>query len=209
MLDTFALVALERALSRVLARDPATPSRLAALAGRTLRVTLESPEIMVRVAFHDTGLTLARIRDWDSEDDVTVTLTPAALERLAAGDSLERLLFSGTLPVSGQTALLGNVQTLFMNVDLDWESALAHGLGRGTAHGIATAVQRLTRHARYLGGEWQHDLREYVFEEGRWLAGRDQLETARDQIGEVRQRLDRLEARVGIIHRDRAREPRS
>ncbi|WP_162617919.1 ubiquinone biosynthesis accessory factor UbiJ [Salinicola halophilus] len=214
MLDTFALVALERALTRLLARDPATPARLDKLAGKTLRVEIEPTDIAVRVAFHETGLTLMRIRDWQGEDDLRVTLTQTAVERLVAGDSLERLLFSGTLPVAGDTGLLPAVQALFLDLDLDWEGALAGGIGNDGAHAATLTVRNLTRQARTLGDSFQHDVREYLFEESRWLPGQDQLEVARDQLGELRQRLDRVEARVNRLARasrpsDRTQEPRS
>ncbi|WP_157956883.1 ubiquinone biosynthesis accessory factor UbiJ [Salinicola aestuarinus] len=209
MLDTFALVALERALTRLLARDPATPKRLETLAGKTLRVEIESPGITLRVAFHETGLTLMRIRDWEGEDDLRITLTQHALERLAAGDSLERLLFSGTLPVAGDTGMLPAIQALFLDLDLDWEGALAGGVGNDGAHAVALAVRNLTRQARTLGDAFQHDVREYLFEESRWLPGQDQLEVARDQLGELKQRLDRLEARANRLERVSARAPRA
>ncbi|WP_251977067.1 ubiquinone biosynthesis accessory factor UbiJ [Salinicola avicenniae] len=201
MLDTFLLVALERAINPLLARDPATPARLAALSGKTLRLTFHDAELALRLRFHDDGLSLERVRDWQARDDLTLALDATALRRLVAGDSLERLMFSGQLSVSGEVGLLTPIQALFLDFDLDWEGALAKGLGNGTAHGIAAGLRHLIGQARFLQREWQQDMREYLFEERRWLAGRDQLAVARDHLTELQQGVDRLAARVARLER--------
>lgn len=202
MLDTFALVALERAIDGLLARDPATPARLSTLAGKTLRVTLDEPRLALRMAFHAEGVTLARVHDWHDRDDLEITLTQRARERLIAGDRLEQLLFGGQLPTTGETALLPTIQSLFTDLDLDWEGALAKGLGNGTAHGIASGLDHLSRQARFLAREWRSDLRDYLLEERRWITGRDQLEVARDHLTELQQTIDRLGARIVRLQRN-------
>jgi ubiquinone biosynthesis protein UbiJ len=207
MLDTFALVALERSLTTLLRRDPAAPARLAALSGKTLRLNLADAHLGLRVGFHADGLTLSRTHPWQDADDLEITLTRHAVTRLVAGDSLERLLFSGQLPVTGQTALLPTIQALFMDLDLDWEGALAKGLGSHTAHGVASGIHHLDRQTRFMAREWHQDMREYLFEERRWLAGRDQLAVARDHLTELQQSVDRLGARVARLQR--RQEPRS
>ena len=203
MLDTFALVALERSLNTLLRRDPASPARLAALAGHTLRLVFADARLGLRVAFHDDGVTLGRVHDWHDADDLEITVTRDVVTRLMAGDSPERLLFSGQLPVTGQTGLLTPIQTLFMDLDIDWEGALSSILGNGTAHGVASGIRHLDRQARFLANEWQQDMREYLFEERRWLAGRDQLAVARDHLTELQQAVDRLGARVARLQRRR------
>lgn len=201
MLETFALVALERSLNVLLRRDPAAPARLRSLAGKSVRLAFAGSPLALRVSFHADGLTLGRVHDWHDADDLEITLTRHAMERLLAGDSPERLLFGGRLPVSGDTGLLSPIQTLFMDLDLDWEGALAKGLGSGNAHGFARGVHHLSRQARFLAGEWQQDMREYLFEERRWLAGPDQLAVARDHLTELQQQVDRLGARVARLRR--------
>ncbi|OLO05974.1 MULTISPECIES: SCP2 sterol-binding domain-containing protein [Salinicola] len=201
MLDTFALVALERSLNTLLRRDPASPARLAALAGHTLRLTFVDAELGLRVAFHAEGVTLGRVHDWHDSDDLEITVTRHVMTRLVAGDSPERLLFSGQLPVTGQTGLLSPIQALFMELDVDWEGALSRAMGNATAHGVASGIRHLDRQARFLVSEWHQDMRDYLFEERRWLAGRDQLAVARDHLTALQQSVDRLGARVARLQR--------
>lgn len=204
-LPTVALVALEKTLNRLLQRDPATPARLAKLDGKTLRAHLESPAMTLRIGFHVDGVTLSRAQPWQAPDDLDVTLTRRAIERWVAGDSLERLLFSGQLAVTGDTALLPAIQALFTDIDLDWEGALASGLGSGTAHGLARGIEQLGRQTRFTAREWHQDLREYLFEERRWVVGRDQIGVARDATSELQQRVDRLGARIARLQRESVR----
>ncbi|WP_110602298.1 ubiquinone biosynthesis accessory factor UbiJ [Salinicola lusitanus] len=203
MVETFALVALERSLNTLLRRDPASPARLADLAGHTLRLTFAEARLGLRVGFHVDGITLGRVHDWHDEDDLEITVDRQVVTRLMAGDSPERLLFSGQLPAIGQTGLLSPIQTLFMDLDIDWEGALSGLMGNGTAHGVANGIRHLDRQARYLVTEWRQDLRDYLFEERRWLAGRDQLAVARDHLTELQQAVDRVGARVARLQRRR------
>ncbi|WP_110688989.1 ubiquinone biosynthesis accessory factor UbiJ [Salinicola endophyticus] len=202
VVDNFTLVAAERALARLLARDPATPARLRALEGRSLRLVSATPPLALRVSFADAGMRLSRVSDWQQHDDLVIGVDRHVLERWVAGDSLERLLFNGDLDVSGDTGMLAPLQALLLDLDLDWEGALAQTLGATPAHGLAQALGYLTRQARTSAGEWQRDWREYLFEEARLVAGQDQLEVARDALSALRMRVDRLSARVTRLQRE-------
>ncbi|MCE3026791.1 SCP2 domain-containing protein [Salinicola sp. DM10] len=212
VVDNFTLVAAERAIARLLARDPATPARLRALDGRSLRLVSKAPPLALRVSFTDTGIRLSRVSDWQQHDDLVIGVDRRVLERWVAGDSLERLLFNGDLDVSGDTGMLAPLQALLLDLDLDWEGALAQALGATPAHGLARALGYLTRQARASAGEWRQDWREYLFEEARLMAGQDQLEVARDALSALRLRVDRLSARVTRLERQHtasaAQEPR-
>ncbi len=212
VVDNFTLVAAERAIARLLARDPATPSRLRALDGRSLRLVSKAPPLALRMSFTDADIRISRISDWQQHDNLVIGVDRHVLERWVAGDSLERLLFNGDLDVSGDTGMLAPLQTLLLDLDLDWEGALAQALGATPAHGLARALGYLTRQARANASEWQQDWREYLFEEARLIAGQDQLEVARDALSALRLRVDRLSARVTRLEREHtasaAQEPR-
>ena len=55
---TLLLAGCERTLNALLARDPAAPARLAALAGSRLLVRLEKPHLALLLCYHATGVDL-------------------------------------------------------------------------------------------------------------------------------------------------------
>lgn len=209
--STLMLAGLERAINALLARDPATPSRLEALAGSRLLVRLEQPHLPLMLHFHRAGIDLSHAGDAaDSEAlaDAVVELTPETLSRWASGESLERLMFSGQLSLRGRTHLLEATRELFTDLDIDWEGELARLLGDMPAHSLAEGLRRVAHFGLRARDELLADVSEYVFEEARLLPGRQQREVLRDHLTELDVATDRLEARLARLRRRLlAREP--
>ena len=74
------LAGCERTLNALLARDPAAPSRLDALAGNRLLVRLEQPHLQLLLHFHRSGIDLLHADALDeAEADAVVELTAEKL----------------------------------------------------------------------------------------------------------------------------------
>lgn len=204
------LAAAERTLNALLARDPAAPSRLRQLAGKRLLLRLERPRLTLLVGFHERGLDLAQAPDAEESDaDALLEIDSEALSALLAGESLERLMFSGRLSLRGQTHLLEATRTLLMDIDLDWEASLAEWLGDGPANALAEGLRRFAEFGLRGQRELRADLADYVFEEARLLPGQAQRDVLRDHLTELEIATDRLEARFARLERKLAarREP--
>lgn len=192
----------EQLLNRLLARDPAAPARLARLAGSRLLLRLEGPPFEVLIVFHHGGVALSRLPDAsDSDADVVVEVDADTLGSLLGGASVETLMFEGRLAVRGRVAMLAEARDLFMDLDIDWEGALAEWFGETPAHTLATGLRHVGQFGIRSMRELEHDLREYALEEGRLLAGRTQLEIAREHLTELEIAADRLEARLARLNR--------
>ncbi|MFD2192151.1 ubiquinone biosynthesis accessory factor UbiJ [Pistricoccus aurantiacus] len=196
------LAGLERTINALLARDPAAPSRLARLDGARLLFRLERPSTALLIQFHERGLHLSRPASIDdSQVDAVVEIDTEALGELLAGQSIERLMFRGSLAVRGRVQPLEQARELILDLDLDWENELANWLGDQPAHSLAEGLRRLARWGLRTRQELSADIGEYVFEEARLLPGRDQLEVLRDHLTELEMASDRLEARLARLRR--------
>ncbi len=99
---TLLLAGCERTLNALLARDPAAPARLAALAGSRLLVRLEKPHLALLLCYHATGVDLQHGDEVEETDvDAVVELTPETLSEWLSGASIERLMFDGNWPYAG------------------------------------------------------------------------------------------------------------
>ncbi|TDX27802.1 ubiquinone biosynthesis protein UbiJ [Modicisalibacter xianhensis] len=194
---TLLLACAEKCLNAMLSRDPAAPTRLRRLAGKRLLLRLERPRVDLLVAFHEHGLGLIRHPHAEEGDaNAIVEVDSEALGSLLAGESLEHLMFNGRLSIRGQTHLLEDARALLMDLDLDWEGALAEWFGDMPAHSLAEGLRRFTRFGMRSQRELRADLAEYIFEEARLLPGHAQRETLRDHLTELEVATDRLEARL-------------
>ncbi|ARS51911.1 ubiquinone biosynthesis accessory factor UbiJ [Kushneria konosiri] len=196
------LAGVEKTVNRLLARDPAAPSRLAAMAGQRLLLRLESPRIEVLVIFHIHGLTLASLPDGEDRDaDTTIEIDADTLGALLGGMPIQSLMTSHRLVVRGQLGLLMQARELLMDLDINWEGAFAEWFGEAPAHSLATGLRRLGHFGVHSSKSLEQDLREYILEEGQWLAGRGRFDVARDHLTELEIATDRLEARLERLNR--------
>ncbi len=199
---TLLLAGCERTLNALLARDPAAPGRLAALAGSRLLVRLEKPSLQLVLHYHHAGIDLLRGDELNETDvDAIVELTPETLSEWLSGASIERLMFDGKLSVRGRIHLLEATRDLLFDLDIDWESELARWLGDAPAHSLAEGIRRAARWGLRAKDELLQDVSEYVFEEARWLPGPQQRDVLRDHLTELEVATDRLEARLNQLHR--------
>ncbi|PAU75972.1 ubiquinone biosynthesis accessory factor UbiJ [Halomonas salipaludis] len=196
------LAGLEATLNALLARDPAAPARLEALAGKRLVVNLATPQLSLLLQVHPQGLHLQRADHDDAADaDARVDLDAESLGALLSGESIERLMFRGRLCVRGNPALLEALRDLLLDLDADWEGELARLLGDQPAHRLAEGSRRLGRFGARSARQLHADLSEYMFEEARLFTGRGQQEVARDLLTELELGSDRLAARVARLER--------
>ncbi|NGO88392.1 MAG: hypothetical protein GBQ79_01815 [Halomonas sp.] len=199
---TLLLAGCERTLNALLARDPAAPGRLAALAGSRLLVRLEKPQLALLLCYHNAGLDLQHGDDVDESDvDAVVELTPETLSEWLSGASVERLMFEGKLAIRGQVHLLEATRELLLDLEVDWEGELAHWLGDMPAHSLAEGLRRAARWGLRAKDELLQDVSEYVFEEARLLPGRQQRDVLRDHLTELEIATDRLDARLQRLNR--------
>lgn len=199
---TLLLACAEKSLNTLLARDPAAPKRLCRLAGKRMLLRLKRPSVELLVCFHQQGLSLLSVASAEYGDaDAIVEMDSETLGALLSGEPLEQLMFSGRLSLRGQTHLLEQTRALLLDLDLDWEGALAEWFGDTPAHGLAEGLRHFARLGRHGHRELRVDINDYVFEEARLLVGHSQRETLRDHLTELAIATDRVEARVGRLRR--------
>ncbi|GHC24228.1 ubiquinone biosynthesis accessory factor UbiJ [Aidingimonas halophila] len=194
--------ALERCLNVVLARDPAASTRLSRLAGTRLRLRVTRPRYDLTLSFSADGVALMHgLPANDRSGDIDVELDERTMRELLTGHSIEQLMFNGHMRVRGSVMRLEAIRDLFLDMDLDWEGALATWLGDTPAHGLAESLRYVMRFEHRIRRELSADLRDYVFEEARLLPGRAQAEVVRDHLTELDTTLDRLDARIARLQR--------
>lgn len=202
LIPTLVLAGIEKTLNSLLARDPAAPSRLRRLAGQRILLHLESPSVALVIAYHHQGIDLMLAESLADQDyDAVVEVDAEALGALASGTDMERLMFEGRLAVRGRIQLLEATRDLLLDLDLDWEAEMAHWLGDTPAHQLAEGLRGLSRWGIRTQRELRADVSEYVFEEARWLPGRQQFESLRDLLIDLEQATDRVEARLTRLNR--------
>ena len=195
---------LSDALNRALADSTRAQTLCAALAGRVLRVQISGVTAGITVSVASQRLELGT--DSQTPADVTIRGSAVALLGLLLGDA-STLLRRGDAQLLGDAELARQFMALAQLVRPDLEAELARLIGPIGAHLLGQA-------ARTAGGWGRQTLRtlidngaEYLAHERGVLIPRAEAEPFLRGVDELRERLDRLEAREGLLRARLAAQP--
>jgi ubiquinone biosynthesis protein UbiJ len=185
---------LEAALNRALVLDPETRAALAPLDGQRLQLHLESPPLAMELRVDGAALRVGPAQG--EEPDLSV--------RAGIGALLGQLPFlkaSGATPVgkvriSGDAELARQLQRLAEGFDPDWEQPFADALGPVIGPQVAKAVRAGLREARVQGAAFAKAGADYLTEESRDLVPKAEQQAFFDDVDALRDRVERLAARV-------------
>lgn len=185
---------LEAALNRALVLDPETRAALAPLDGQRLQLHLESPPLAMELRVEGEALRVGPAQG--DEPDLSV--------RAGIGALLGQLPFlkaSGATPVgkvriSGDAEVARQLQRLAEGFDPDWEQPFADALGPVIGPQVAKAVRAALREARVQGAAFAKASADYLTEDSRDLVPKAEQQAFFDDVDGLRDRVERLAARV-------------
>ena len=208
---------LEWALNRVLAADPEVHERLGEVEGARVRIVVTPLLRPLELAFVRNRMEVswpANAEDEDEDEDgdgdgvdVTISGSGPALAAFLLEPDARNSLPPG-VSVKGDLSLAMRLGRLARCYRFDWEELLSRYLGDAGAHETA-------RHAR-AAGRWglgaadtlARDVAEYLSEESGLVAGGAALGRFCDAVDELRDDVERLEARItGLLRRAEEERP--
>jgi ubiquinone biosynthesis protein UbiJ len=192
--------ALEIALAQLLVLDPDTRDALKGLEGRRIELALEAPALALAVTV-DRGDLRVGPADADREPDLGL--------RATLGGLLSQLPFArtpgappvGKLRINGDAELARTLQQLAQRFDPDWDAPFARALGPVVGPQVARLLREALVQGRRIAGNLARDTADYLVEERREVVGRAELEAFHDDVDALRDRVERLAARLGRLDR--------
>jgi ubiquinone biosynthesis accessory factor UbiJ len=190
---------IETALNRLLALDPETRAAVAELEGQRIRLSMEAPALALEVSVRDGRLAVGPAEA--SEADLAVHGT--------LGGLLSQLPFlrpdagrgSGKLKIAGDADLARRLQKAAERYDPDWNLPFTEVFGDIVGVQIASAVRAALRFGRDGATRFARHGAEFLTEESRDVIGRAELEAHLDDVDALRDRVERLHARMQLLQR--------
>ena len=186
--------ALELALARVVALDPATRDALVALEGRELALAVQAPPLALRVTVQDGTLRVGPDRQAREADLSVKTTLGAILGQLLPGR--DGALPVGQVRISGDAELARRLQQIVQRYEPDIEEAFARVFGDVIGVQIARALKRAFDWTRASARTVLQDGAEYLGEESRDLVPRAEMAQFLDDVDELRDAVERLERKI-------------
>ncbi len=190
---------LNTAINRVLALDEDTPSRLQRLDGRMLRLDLEGVGIKLYFAFSTTRVDVSI--DSAEEPDTVISGSPLALFSMAVSDGNGSWGGPGSrVTISGDATLARDLEQLFSRLDPDWESTLSPLFGEVWGHQVAAGIRSGSQQAREATVNAAEMVSEFLQRDTGPLVPSADIKAFADAVDETRDAVERLEARLRIMH---------
>ena len=188
MLLTF----VEEIINRALRLDPDTLHRLGDMDGKVIcaRIATAQEPIEIFVLPWEAGLRLRR--QIDGKPDVTVTGDVPFFARLL----YTRAAPTGDLEISGDIELGQRFKDILDRIDIDWEEGASRYVGDVAAHTLGNVVRELHGWVRSATATIGQDISEYLQEESRTLAKRENVKRFLTQVDSLRGDVDRLDMRL-------------
>lgn len=187
---------ISEALNRALADSTRAQAQCATLAGRVLRVQVTGVTLSVSVHVSPERLDLST--NADDPADVTIRGSAVALMSLMVDDATE-ILRRGDAELIGDAELARQFMALAQLVRPDLEAELARLIGPVGAHLLGRAAQTARSWGRQTLRTVIENGAEYLAHERRVLVPRAEAEPFLRGVDDLRERLDRLEAREALL----------
>jgi ubiquinone biosynthesis protein UbiJ len=208
VLDAFKPIAgraLEVVLNRLLALDPALRNELSTLEGRRIQLTMDAPSLAMELSVCDGRLAIGPAHpdpaDAGSEPDLAVRGTLGGL--LAQLPFLRPSTSSGTgkMKIAGDAELARQLQRLAERYDPDWNLPFTDAFGEVLGVQLANGVRAALRAGRDGAAQFARHGAEFLTEESRDVIGRAELDAHLDDVDALRDRVERLAARMQNLQR--------
>lgn len=188
---------LESALNRAVALDPDTARRIAALDGRSLTVDFKGTPLALRLVVDGERLRVGPAFEGDSA--LRVAATPGALLAMALRRGSDDAVAPGKVEIAGDADLARRLEKLASGFRPDVEEAFARVLGDTLGVPIAQGFAHALEFARERGEALLQDGADYLRDESRDAVAPGEMDDFLDEVDALRERGDRLEARVARL----------
>ena len=192
---------LEQSIDGALDLDPETRSALAGLSGKVVDVEISGVGAL-RVHIDDERVHVGP-RDDAGDADVTIRGAPLSLLRFALAGDREAQLLSDEVSLQGDIALATRLQQIAARLDIDFEEAFARHLGDAPAHELVRAMRGFGGWMSDTGSAWLEDASEYLRHEAAITPRRAEVDRFVNEVDDLRDDAERLEARVARLERGR------
>jgi ubiquinone biosynthesis protein UbiJ len=192
--------ALEQALNRIVALDPDTAGALERLGGRRIGLALEAPPVALDITV-DAGR--LKVGPPTTEPDLGIRATLSGV--------LSQLPFLrqdgappvGKVRINGDAELARTLQHLAQRFDPDWEKPFTEVFGPVLGPQIGRGLREALKAGAGFAKGFSRDTVDYLTEESRDLVGKAELAAFHDDVDELRDRAERLAARLARLTPER------
>jgi ubiquinone biosynthesis protein UbiJ len=185
---------LQTIINQTLQLDEFTTKELGELSGKVISIEFINTRLVVYLFPSEQGVEIRT--KYDGDINVRIRGTPTALYGMMAAKRKDNTTSPGNMEIIGDVGLGQRFQTILMNIDIDWEELLSHGLGDTAAHMICNIFIGGKKYATDVRQTIAMDISEYLKYEKDILPDRTIINEMVSAIDIMRNDVERLQIRL-------------
>ena len=193
MIKTFITATLETLTNRLLQLDPQTINHLQKFSGKIILIRITDWKINLYALITAQGIKF--LNAFDGEPDATICGSSLALLRASKSQTtqFEDIIIEGNIELGQQ------MRDLIRNLDIDWEEQLAKVTGDVIAHQVGKTTTKFFNWLKQSTNSLQQDFTDYLQLETRILPERAEIAEFIENVSDVRNAAERLEAKINLL----------
>ncbi len=202
-LGSLALLPVEKILNAIVARDEHIAKKFSAFDSKCIEIISSRPKLSLSIRFEDATIKLSAI---DSQTlgivaDATISGTAENLLSLLVKKPDQRAMADASLDISGDAALVHDLQMTIESLDIDWQDYLAPILGDVLSNELGEAEQSARTWSKSAGTTLQRSVRDYLSEEARLVPSELEVDSFSNRLDQLRLSTDRVAAKTELLKR--------
>jgi len=191
------MLIIETVINRYLALDPEMLGKLAQFDGKVIK--LEMTGIDKNFYMLPSGCGIQVLTEYAGEPDAVLRGSPVSLLKMGLVSNTASMLLKGEIEIIGDTRLGHQFKNLFSQMDIDWSEPLAGLVGDSLAYQIQQTAGKLGRWGKQSVQSVSSSVSEYLQEESRDVVTDTELNIFFDEVDQLRNNVDRLQAKVNAL----------
>lgn len=188
--------ALELALNKVLALDPRSQLRLAALDGKRMRIKLQELPWPLTFAFSSR---IDVLMDEEQQVDCEMALSLSHINEMQDPANISALIQDKKLSLNGDMHTAQSFSALMKELDIDWEEHLSRYTGDVFAHESVRLVKNLHQRAKGHFQQLGQIIKDGALQEKQLAAHPLAVEDFSQAVNQLRADTARFEARLNQL----------
>ncbi len=191
------MLILESVLNHYLALDPEMQDKLAVFNGKVIKLEMNGLNKEFYLFPGDRGIQVKA--EYEGQVDTILSGTPVSLFKMGLVPNAADLLLKGEVEISGDTRLGHQFKNMFSQMDIDWSEPVANLVGDSFAYQLQQSGKKLGLWGKESVKSVAMSVSEYLQEESRDVVTETELEIFNDAVDQLRDDVDRLQAKIKLL----------
>ncbi len=191
------MLILESVINRYLALDPEMLDKLAEFSGKVVKLEVTGINKVFYMLPNERGIQI--FTEHEGSADTVLRGTPVSLFKMGLVSNTASLLLKGEIEITGDTRLGHQFKNIFSQIDIDWSEPLANLVGDSLAYQIQQTGNKFGRWGKESVKSVSTSFSEYLQEESRDVVTDTELNIFYDEVDQLRNDVDRLQAKINAI----------